>query len=298
MLALSDHIPFFASNNRISLFSWNILTQMKFNETYKYFNNGFSCANETDEQYKNRLLLIANQICHEHRNKNFKFICLQECPREEVLSNLFLTKIIDELINYKAERFSNIEANYHLITIYDISLYQVEQVLTEKLLETKLNQGLESRILPLVFRHKPSGIKSCIVNVHANFGREIKDDILALYGKAKKLDIEEVTFLGDFNRDLTSTTDDSLHDIAIALDSDYRLNNSLYVKSLYQSYLTYDLEKRNISYETRDGVISNFESLELVSVADINSINQGTEELSPDLKLPNQDYRSSCKIAY
>jgi hypothetical protein len=287
MLALSDHIPFFASNNGISLFSWNILTQMKFNETYKYFNNGFSCSNESDEQYKNRLLLIANQIYHEHRNKNFNFICLQECPREKVLSNLFLAKIIDQLINYKAERFSNIEANYHLITLYDSSLYQVEQVLTEMLLETKLNQGLEGRILPLVFRHKQSGKNSCIVNVHANFGREIKNDILALYGKAKKHNIEEIIFLGDFNRDLTSSTDDSQHDIAIALDSDHRLNNSLYVKSLCQSYLTYDLEEKNISYETRDGVISNLESLELVSEAALNLINLGTENLSPDLELPN-----------
>src|SRR5579883_649828 len=290
--ALSDHMPFIAKNNDMTLMSWNILCQMKFNDKWKYFNNGFGCHEESDKFYTNRLSHIISRIGYAAKDEAPAFICLQECPETDDLRAQFEGEIRQNemLKNYEISYFNNIEDEYFLTTLYDAHSYTIQRELTEKISSASLEEGLAKRILPLVFLHKKSGAMTLIVNVHANFGKEVKKDVQLLCELAKQLGINHVAFLGDFNRDLVLESDNySRHDISQALDSEHRFANLLYVNSICASSFiaqyNSDKNETNVVIETRDGIMSTF-PVDVICMTDINTPNPAmtfTKELSPRL---------------
>ncbi len=280
---LSDHMPFLVKSNDLQLLGWNMLCQMQFNKQWKYFNNGFECSQETPDEYRNRLSHVAGQLGIAVKQAKLSFICLQECPETQELRDVFITELKhqDNLKNLGIEYYNNDADEYYLITLYDASNYTLDAALTEQIKAVSLNEGLNTRILPLVFLNNATKETVLVVNVHGNFGKEIKKDLQALFDATKKLNIMQMVLLGDFNRDLVLQSDSySKHDISTSLDDNGRFADSLYVKAVAgSSFISkYNSEKdqTNTVLETRDGSISTF-PITVESLTEINKQNIALE---------------------
>lgn len=276
---LSDHMPFLVKSKGLQLLAWNILCQMKFDKQWKYFNNGFGCHQETLEEYRNRLSHIAAQLGVAAKQQNPSFTCLQECPETQEFRDAFIAELKQQesLKDLGIEYFNNDADEYYLITLYDTSNYTLDAALTEQIKAVSLNEGLNTRILPLVFLNNASKETILVVNVHGNFGKEIKKDLLALFDAAKKLNISQIVLLGDFNRDLVLQSDSySKHDISTSLDDDGRFASTLYVKAVagssFMAKYNSEQDQTTTVLETRDGSISTFPTT-VKSLTEINKQN-------------------------
>jgi len=175
--SLSDHHPFIVQDNNHAeavALVWNMLVKMKGKH---FFNNGFACKEETDEQYANRLQHIAEQIkavMLEHNQ--LPFICLQETPKTQQDFDAFNQALE---INYPYVRLQN-ENTPPLVTYYNPEKYTLVSELT-----IPLNAGLQQRAIPLVFQNKTTDEYVLLVNVHADFLSEITEDILTIMQYAK-----------------------------------------------------------------------------------------------------------------
>lgn len=289
---LSDHMPFVAEGYGVTLLGWNILCQMLFNEQYEIYNNGFICPNESDEHYANRLSHIAAQLNNAAIKEKPDFICLQECPetletRDHLISAL---KQGNELKHYEVSQYNNDNDEYYLMTLYDGRLYNLDQDKSEKLLQATLNEGLKGRISPLVFTKRESSETILVVNVHANFSKEVQADVRDLYQYASELGICRIVLLGDFNRDLVLVSDDySKHDICQSLDDESRFAGVLYVNAVPRASFCSRYDKmthqKSQVIETRDGLMSTFPVV-VSCLAYVNTPNVAlsfTKNISPRL---------------
>ncbi len=288
---LSDHMPFIGKSKNECFIGWNILCQMKFSSEWKYFNNGFMCPDETQEQYANRLMHIAAKLNAAATTETPAFICLQECPETDASRTHFAEALKKgELQHYGINFYNNNDDEYYLITLYDARRYTPVDKLSEEMSHVQLSEGLKGRVQPLVYSSNKTGEVFLVINVHANFSKDVKQDVNALYQRAKELGIKNIILLGDFNRDLVLESDDySKHDISKALDSSHRLAGDLYVSATHgASFCTkYDkeTEKKGQGLETRDGVISTF-PVDTVCMTNANSPDVAlsyTREISPHL---------------
>jgi endonuclease/exonuclease/phosphatase family metal-dependent hydrolase len=282
---LSDHMPFTANTAGTSLLSWNILCQMTFNQEWQDFNNGFGASDEHDAHYQHRMDHIAHQIKETVNQHHIPIICLQECPDNDLLRRTFHR----QLENYDARYFNNENEHYYLMTLFDNYRYMINRILTDEISNVPATDGLKGRILPLVLIDMHTYQTILVVNVHANFTKEILADLLNIYHCAQQLKINHVTFIGDFNRDLVTHSDErSKHDIADAVSSNQL--PSLHVRSVNaSSFMTkFDsgTNKKTVVIETRDGIISTSPTTVTCETA-INTPNTGmlfTKPISPDLK--------------
>lgn len=307
---LSDHMPFEVIAGETKLLAWNMLCSMKFNNQEGYFNSGFACDRdnpETNEQYHARISHVAAQLGTAHRTERPSFICLQECPEDEASHELFIAQTLKYLPSYAYERFIDSEKDYFLITFYDQAECQLLADLTQEVKAIKLAEGLNDRILPLVFKKK-SDEKLLVVNVHASFGKDVKNDLEILNTWAKERKINMV-LLGDFNRDLVKKSDDfSNHDISDALNESKQILDGLHVRAIESSsFISQPVFEKTISgekardadnrliinnintlIETRDGCISSQEAT-VRCLVNLNrpSIYLDASQLSGDLtKIP------------
>jgi len=277
---LSDHMPITASSDDFTVISWNIMYQMQFNEKHQFFNNGFGVYNETDIEYENRLKHIASRINKlAETNNNTDFICLQECPKTQEATELLINsmKAKNSLKAYNYIPYRGEYSNLHLVTFYNLNKYKFSIQKSKKFAEieyVKLQEGFFDRVLPLVLEDKISKETVLIVNVHANFFKEIHNDLKAIYSYASQANIDNMIFIGDFNRDLVQQSDDRCkHDISGATNNDKLLFKSLNVRSTPEaSFLTiYNKETGTTKpmVETRDGCISS-EIMQVKKVPEIN----------------------------
>lgn len=296
---LSDHMPFMVldENMEMTFISWNILTQMKFDAEMKYFNNGFICYDETDEQYTNRLLHIVAQINDAAKSTKPGFICLQECPATCTVQSMFIDALKqgDELQHYGTSFLHSYTDGIYLTTLYDVRSYSYDMDLSQKMNKVRLNEGLKGRVLAEVYCAKATNEKILVVNVHANFTKEIKEDVKALYHHAAQLGLKQVVLLGDYNRDLVLESDNySKHDIAVSLNGNRQFEESLYVNAVVgASFCTRynkETEQKSQGIETRDGVMSTFKvSVHCMSEYNIPNVALSfTKNISPRLSsVPN-----------
>jgi len=260
---------------------WNILCPMRFNSQWKYFNNGFICPNETSEQYANRLLHIAAKLNLAVANEKPAFICLQKCPETNESREQFAKALKQgELQHYAINFYNNNNDEYYLTTLHDARLYSIVDKLSEEMTHLALTEGLKGRILPLVYQSTNTGEVFLVVNVHANFSKEVQQDIKILYQATTERGIKDIILLGDFNRDLLLKSDNySKSDVSDSLDSNQRFAGILHVKATHSaSFCTQynkETEKKGQGLETRDGVMSTFP----VNVICMTSVN------APDVML-------------
>jgi endonuclease/exonuclease/phosphatase family metal-dependent hydrolase len=260
---LSDHAPFIVKSENETLFSWNILCQMKFNEKWKYFNNGFICPAEDVNEYRNRLSHIAARLDAMMPEEHPSFICLQECPgtvqdKQHFIETIQQTKTLK---NYLSIQHSNNSVD--LISLYDPQRYAINNELSSKIQSTEFMQGLKDRVLAQVFTSMTTKKTILVVNVHADFGKEVQQDIKSLNQHAGSYNIDQIILLGDFNRDLLLQSDDySKHDISTALDVNHMFDENLHVgASQSSSFCTkYNKEtsQKGQGLETRDGALASF----------------------------------------
>lgn len=263
---LSDHMPFSVTGGGLTSIAWNMLCQMSENVTHKYYNNGFVCKDETPQQYKNRLSYIASHLGSLAKNLKPAFICLQECPETESSRKEFIAELKkDSLKTYNVEYFNDTDDEYYLMTLYEPQKFELQNQFNEELKSIQLQDGLQKRVLPLVFRNLSNKEIILVVNVHAMFKVTIKKDLEAIISFSQQQKINHILLLGDFNRDLVPKCDINLQnshtneDIADFLNnkklSDYTLFvNSVNASSIYTS--NYQDKKQIIA--TVDGVISTF----------------------------------------
>tara|TARA_R110002126_G_scaffold272886_1_gene417143 strand:- start:51878 stop:52819 length:942 start_codon:yes stop_codon:yes gene_type:complete len=259
-------MPFLAESDGMCVMSWNILCQMKFNSIWEYFNNGFTCRDESDEEYRHRLSHIAAQLSAINEDDRRSVICLQECPETPELREQLIADITKQpaFSGYRARLFNNTEDEYYLITMYDGNMYHEDEARTNQIQAVVLKQGLVGRILPLVLVNRVSGDMTVVINVHANFSQAITQDIICLEKQIKCLGITNILLIGDFNRDLVSQSDDySQHDVSLALDASRLFGDTLQVQASNSASFcsTYDRTTSSCGQrlETRDGVMSSFE---------------------------------------
>jgi hypothetical protein len=292
-------MPFIVRGRNECLFAWNILTAMKFHSKWKYYNNGFLCADETRLQYQNRLLHIAAKLNNAAQAENPVFICLQECPEVKELRDDFISALKNGgvLKKYGMDFLNNAANGCYLMTLYDEQRYTIAKDLSDKMQVFALHEGLNGRVLPLVFLSINSDEKILVVNVHADFTNDIQNDIKALYQYAKELDIDNVIFLGDFNRDLVAKSDNySKQDVAALLDANGRFDNGLFVRanSAASFCAKYDKEtgQEGQELETRDGAMAAFQ-IEVISMPEVNRSDIAlsfTNQISPNLSTIPQEF--------
>tara|TARA_R110002126_G_scaffold291723_2_gene455894 strand:+ start:11559 stop:12731 length:1173 start_codon:yes stop_codon:yes gene_type:complete len=126
LFAISDHLPFhteFSINkhgnlnpverlspllnlyadvtkSNVSILSWNIMMQCRYNEEKNRYNNGY-CAHESKEQYLQRINSIAETIAkYIKNNPNIAVISLQEAPIDKDDIKLLKDTIEKHLPNY------------------------------------------------------------------------------------------------------------------------------------------------------------------------------------------------------
>jgi hypothetical protein len=302
---LSDHIPFMAETSQIKLISWNIMKQMKFSDRWKSYNNGFNCDNESDELYTARLSHEAAQLSVAAKKSQPDFICLQECPETLEQYNQFVNAINNDsiLAHYHIKHPRNTSCN--LITLNNSRTIDFDQGLTEKVDALLLaeGEGLKKQVLPLVFRHKEGSRESIlVVNVQADFTKEIKQDVIKLYEHAKTLGLENVMLLGDFNRDLVSKSDTySKQDLSSSLDDKHLLANSLYVNAVDGGSFCSSFSRNKLKgqwVETRDGTIST-DPVTIKSMLETGITNRAlafTKEVSPTLKTMPVDFLTKLQV--
>lgn len=290
---LSDHMSYIAETNNITLIGWNILNSMQFNEQWKFFNNGFNCAKESNELFLNRLSHIASQLGHAVVQKNPDFICLQECPETQETRLHFEKEIMKNALKDFGMVYSNNDV--YLITFYNKQSYAINPELTEKMGQTFMQDGLASRVLPLVFTNLSSSEVVLIINVHGKFPKDIKNDVKALHAKAKELGIINIVLIGDFNRDLVTQSDAySKHDISASLDAEGRFDGILNVNAVSSSSFcsVYNKESGDKSQgiETRDGIMSTFPA-KIACLVETNSVDLAlsfSNPVAPELSsIPN-----------
>jgi ankyrin repeat protein len=258
---LSDHMPFLVKNEKVSLISWNILTKMRFNATHHAYNNGFLCKAESDDHYSNRLLHIATKLSAAAKQEKPAFICLQECPdthSQAILLDHLSKKIAPD---YQPIVPRSNSAGYDLITLYDTQHYSLEEKLSDEISHLPLSQGLNGKILPLVFTSHQTKESLLVVNVHANFAQDVLTDVKTIYARALELGINDVILLGDFNRDLLLASDHySKHDICHAINDSKLLLEKLHVNTTPNASFcaVYNEDNKSQLLETRDGTISTF----------------------------------------
>lgn len=271
---LSDHMSYITETNNITLIGWNILNIMVFNEQWKFFNNGFNCANESREHFLNRLSHIALQLGRAVEKNNPDFVCLQECPETQETRSHFENEMMKNALKDFGVVYSNNDV--YLITLYNKQSYAINAELTEKMGQTTMQDGLAARVLPLVFNTLSSNEPVLIVNVHGKFPKEIKNDVKALHAKASELGITNIILIGDFNRDLIVQSDAySKHDISSSLDKDGRFDGLLNVNAVSSSSFcsVYNKESgaKSQGIETRDGIMSTYPA-KIACLVETNSI--------------------------
>jgi endonuclease/exonuclease/phosphatase family metal-dependent hydrolase len=255
---------------------------MKFHPQGEFFNNGFICPNETNEQYHNRLLHIAAKLNVATAREKPAFICLQACPEVLASRDTFVKALKKgELHDYAVNFYNNDDDEYYLMTLHDERQYSVVPQLSNLMAKIALTEGLQGRVLPLVFASHKTGEPWLVVNVHANFSKEVRHDVSALYQGATRLGIMNVVLLGDFNRDLVLESDNySKHDISQALSEDYYFEDGLRVRATHgASFCTQykkDSGQKKQRLETRDGVMSTCK----LYVAPMAKINEADLSLS------------------
>lgn len=254
-----------SEDNSFGALVWNILYQMRFNSKWNYFNNGFACSDEPKELYGNRLIHIAAQLNAATKAHNPGFICLQECP-EDLHEHFVKALKIGELKDYAVSFYHNPTEVCYLITLHDTRRYKIVNELSEEMKKLVLSEGLKSKIAPLVYSEHKTGEIFLVVNVHATFSKEVKNDVLSLYKYARQLGIKNIILLGDFNRDLLLKSDSySKHDISEALDAEQKLDGVFYAEAVHGAsfmakYDSTDTKEKKQVIETRDGTLSTFKA--------------------------------------
>lgn len=199
---LSDHHPFLALTPQLKTLSWNILRQMRYNAQRHYYNNGFGVEKESLSDYHHRLIAQSAQLVTYYQNHSPDLICLQETPPHEEERFFLLDQVLAHtpLIQHLSE---HCDGGYFMITLYNSERFELHPELTHKILYLKLDHGLRGRICPLVLQDKFTGDKILNINVHANFKKNVAEDLIFLIEQAHKLGLETLQFIGDFNRNLT-----------------------------------------------------------------------------------------------
>lgn len=289
---LADHMPFMIETNHgMRIISANMMKQMKFSG--HFFNNGFNCADESDEFYTSRLCHQAAQLNIGRKQYTPEFICLQECPEEAEQYSDFIKSIE---LPYFFQHMNNQIRN--LTTLYDFTQHYLDTYLTEKINLQPLSGGLANCILPLVFRNYLSNETTLVVNVHANFELDIIYDVYALDQCANILGINNTLFVGDFNRDLVLHSDEySKHDISSALNDRRLLYETLHVHAIPGNTFCSTFARNQTmqqQLETRDGVIST-EPVSVTNLMELGMANTAlsfTKKLSPALKVMPDNFLS------
>ncbi len=302
-MLLSDHLPFMAkTSDSLSLMSWNILLQMRYNKSGGFYNNGFKCDNESMEKYLNRLNHIAANIAIFIKEQYPHFICLQECPFTPDETNYFFdlinkNKCIKD--NYVIHYTEDVTTGFCLITLYNINSFIFSdncKLLTDHVMGLTLNEGLAARMLALAFEKIESNEINFIINVHAKFDLTINNDIRKLYdeivnfSKKKNLTVNNIVLLGDFNRNLVSKTDSySKYDISDELGTDNVFMDIFHTNAIFDSSfcVKHNNGKWTQLIETRDGIMSTCHIDELFYLPSMNFINQKlciTHPISTDLQ--------------
>jgi len=295
---LSDHMPFIVETTQSEkILCWNIMKQMRYNDKYKFYNNGFNCDNESDELYFARLHHEAAQLADAVKKLNPGRICLQECPETDESYKQFEDAINQHPIlkqHYVIKHLVNNSCN--LMTLYDARAYEIHDELTAKITSTTLTEGLQNLIYPLVFRNKATQENTLVVNVHASFVKDIKSDVDVLQQSALSLGIKNVVFLGDFNRDLVLKSDNySKQDVSSSLDKNQMLANNLYVKAINSGSFCSSFsrnQQKDQWVETRDGSISTqpITVTSLVEVGMANTALSFTKRISDMLRVMPADF--------
>lgn len=273
---LSDHMPFLVKYKHISFLSWNMLCQMAFRPEFGYFNNGFICPEEINNIFLNRLFHQATRLRQTARNIKPSFICLHECPEtEETREKLAEALKEGELRHYERHFYNNDFGRHYLITLFDTRRFTLDATLTQAVSSLILNEGLKDRILPLVCIEKITNQKWLVVNVHANFVKDVQQDVKDLFRHATELGINEIIFIGDFNRDLLLESDDySKHDISKAIDDKGLFDGRLHVCALHNGTICTKYKKetdeKTQGVETRDGAIATF-PMDIICMTEMNA---------------------------
>lgn len=279
---LSDHHSLLAKSKDLIYFTWNLLYLMKFNPKYGHFNNGFACKEETSTQYFARLDHIVAQMSQVSSENSLAFLFLQECPKEKTYCDYLLKALssnktfekYDVKQGYTASS-TNITSTdkVHLITLYDKEQVTFAEELTKKLLSLlTFSEGFKGRTMPLVFENKKTKKTILTVNVHADFEKEVLNDLKALIKAKEELKIDEIIIFGDFNRNLVAMDEQgSKADISSALDKKQKVFD-LEVKAATQdsSWIFKNKNNQQTFVSTVvDGLISS-SSMELICLENNN----------------------------
>lgn len=277
---LADHAPILYAYENASIIGYNMMYEARFNEKWKYYNNGHGILHEAPIQYRARLDQIARKFSNTH---DAGIIVLQETPKTTDDRMYFITQA--KAANPDFEFISNRKQGdeqtnrVDLLTAYNTEIYEINHDLSKKLNDIALTEGLQGRTLSTVLFNKRTQKKILITNIHADFGKNILSDLEKIYLKALSLEIDDIAFSGDFNRNLLDTRkeygtfspslvmdpsqpskcieDNSKHDIA--------LHQNDYVLTLGKTKLNLNIaatKKTSFAYkhafipESRDGSIT------------------------------------------
>lgn len=289
---LSDHIPFTIKNKNHLFLCWNMLNKMSIKETQwgPFLNNGFACKMENEDEYIARLEVIADKLLKFMKLKP-SVICLQEGP-----SGTFYDKFKNQFESNPHYKFLHTpRGDHNLITLYNSEDYEFCSELTEKLKEVSL-VGFKDRVLMAVLK-KTQEEPILLINVHADFGKEIASDVKQIYHKACELKIQNIIFMGDFNRALLlpDPNDRCKNDISSAVECGKFIfeNEALYVHAIPNSSFIRRLEvDLKVEIEKRDGVLSS-ESFDLEFKKDIFMTKDLKNKLSVDLQTLPENFKEN-----
>jgi len=282
-------MPYKLEGEQGVMLGWNMMKQMRFK--FKFFNNGFNCKEESDEQYFARLEHQAAQLNVAVTKFNPGFICLQECPENEASYEHFKSAINQQSIlkyHYEIKRLVNKQS---LITLYDNRAYEINYELTAQMSNVILTDGMLDAVDPIVFRVRETKENRLAINVHALFSKDIENDVMEIHQAALKLGIKNIVFIGDFNRDmvLKSDADDCHKDISASLNEDHIFKERLHVKALRDTSFCSSFSRNSKTeqlLETRDGVMST-RPLSVISLPEIGMANTAlsfTKKVSDTLR--------------
>lgn len=258
ILFLSDHHPFIFENEKTKLLSLNMMFKMKFISRFNFFNNGFKCRNESAEQYKNRIKAICLMMAQQRTISGIDIFCLQEAPQERNEEN-YLLRELDEKLEKKFNIVSsqgNKNGHYSL-TVYNNRRFERDSKLSETISHIRYSGGFDRRVLPVVLIDKTDRRnKHLILNIHANFKKQIKDDLVLLLSTAKQLNIQYVTVIGDFNRNLLIESGDEQDNCKKVLAEAYRNGEIKGINLCNVRNTCVYFSDSGLEIQTRDGAIA------------------------------------------
>lgn len=235
-----------------------MMFKMNFNSKFKFYNNGFRCDNETSPQYENRLKLISNMLAQQRIANNVDIFCLQEAPQNKRDEEFFFRELRATIGKKFAIESSKGKVNGHYsLTAYNSNRFEKHNNITQSLSRIAYSGGFLRRVLPIALIDKNGNKeKHLILNVHANFKEQIKDDLELLLKEASRLGINYATIIGDFNRNLLIDTKDKQDNCKRVLAAAYKdgKTSGISIRTVKSTCVYFN--DSGLEIQTRDGAIA------------------------------------------